>query len=120
MINISELSLASIKNYYSILEQNGFIPDSEVYKVLLLSFLSELLEDRYAYYLTDKDLKLIINIASCLSTSSCVIPFLGMAIDTEPVKGYANELYPRITEDSIIRITEDDIIRATEGNKLNY
>ena len=64
----------SLHRYFTVLEKTGYIKDSDVNKVLFLSFIQEFL-DKYNYYITEDDYNTIDKIINCMSGVSCLITY---------------------------------------------
>jgi len=108
----------SIGTYFNALTQFGYKKQGDVDKLLVYSFIEEMLTGEMRFFVTEADYRLIEQALSCLYGSSCLIPY----------PQYANNDYlfgniesgglisPRITEDSNIRFTEDDRVRFKASN----
>lgn len=112
-MNINELTLISIKNYYKVLKSNGFLEYNQVYQLLLLSFIEDLFQDDLSWYITEEDYAVLTNIITCISKNSCLVPYSKTAIHTEPIRNYLEDTPIRISEKDIIKLNETDIFRLT-------
>lgn len=96
--------LKAIDNYYDVLENTGYIPYSQVYKLLVLSFIEEMLTEEMSEFISEKDYRSISKYLDCLY-GTCLIPYRqylkGIAVPT----GDIIEHY-RVTEDNQLRTTE--------------
>ena len=61
--------------YFNTLSKFGYIKYSESYKVLVLTFIYELLESNCKSFITEDDYKVIDNALYCLYGSTCLIPY---------------------------------------------
>lgn len=73
-MEISKDLLEAIKSYYSVLEKTGYIPYAEVDKLLVFSFMEELLTEELSQFITEKDYKDIIKYINC-QYGSCLLPW---------------------------------------------
>ena len=64
----------SLNNYFSLLSHTGYKSYSEVYKLLVLSFIEEMISGDIKEYLTEEDYKYISSAMECLY-GSCIIPY---------------------------------------------
>ena len=112
-MDINELTLISIKNYYKVLKSKGFLDYNQVYQLLLLSFIDDLFQDDFSCYITEEDYAMLTNIITCISKNSCIVPHSKTAVHVEPIKNYLEDIPIRISEKDIIKLTEADIFRLT-------
>ena len=110
-MDINELTLISIKNYYKVLKSSGFLSYNQVYQLLLLSFIDDLFQDDFSWYITEEDYTLLTSVVDCLSKGTCIIPFNILPKHTEPINNYLEDTPTRISEDDIIRLSQDDVLR---------
>lgn len=99
----------ALRRYFSILSHTGYKKYTEVEKLLVFSFIEELLRYPFSQYITDADYSLISKTVYNLY-GSCLIPYSDYkkAPGCIPVKTI--DTY-RVTEDTELRDTEDEIIR---------
>ena len=64
----------ALNNYFSLLSHTGYKSYSEVYKLLVLSFIEEMISGDMKEYLTEEDYKYISSVMECLY-GSCIIPY---------------------------------------------
>lgn len=100
----------SLHRYFTVLEKTGYIKDSDVNKVLFLSFIQEFL-DEYNYYITEDDYNTIDKIINCMSGVSCLIPYKQFKELSIPMVNYVYNIPVRITEDDILKHTESEELR---------
>ena len=106
MEDLNKLILEALDRYFNVLEKVGYSSDDN--KLLLLLFLGEFLE-QYKYYITEQDYTTIGKIIQCLSSSSCLVPFMEYQQMSIPLTGYVRNIPIRITEYDNIRTTQPDI-----------
>ena len=110
-MDINQLTLDSINRYYQVLKRTGFIGDQEVYKLFILSFLDDLFKEDFSWYITEENYKLIDNLITYLSKSSCIIPYTKVAFHIAPVKNFLEDIPARVSENNVIRLAEVDVLR---------
>ena len=112
-----------IDNYYNILEQTGYYNYSSVCKILVLSFIDDLLNTEFNSFISEDDYKLIADILNCFTSSDCLIPYSEFTEYNNTIKGSVDEeesspvlssYSNRITEDYNLRIAQDSSFRIIE------
>ena len=110
MENLIDLSLTGVTRYFNTLSILGYKSYSEVYKLILLLFIQDLLEEPFNIFINEEDYRTITNVLYCLYGTTCLIPYPKLLINTSIVQSL-NKDSPRITEDCIIRYSENELIR---------
>lgn len=64
----------ALNNYFSLLSHTGYKSYNEVYKLLVLSFIEEMISGNMKEYITEEDYKYISSMMECLY-GSCMIPY---------------------------------------------
>ena len=64
----------SLNNYFSLLSRTGYKSYNEVYKLIVLSFIEDIISSDIKEYLTEEDYKYISSVIECLY-GSCIIPY---------------------------------------------
>ena len=108
----------SVGTYFNALTQFGYKKQGDVDKLLVYSFIEEMLTGEMRFFVTEAHYRLIEQALSCLYGSSCLIPYPQYAND-DYLFGHIEGgglISPRITEDSNIRFTEDDRVRFKASN----
>lgn len=111
VVEITSVVSKGLNSYYDSLAVLGSKPQSDVDKLLVLSFLEEVLTEEMRFLITEKDYRTIEKALSCLY-GNCLVPFpqyQGSSLFGTITDG--SIISPRITEDSNIRFTEDDVTR---------
>lgn len=111
VVEITNVVSKGLNSYYDSLSVLGNRPQSDVDKLLVLSFLEEVLTEEMRFLITEKDYRTIEKALNCLY-GSCLVPFpqyQGSSLFGTITDG--SIISPRITEDSNIRFTEDDVTR---------
>ena len=120
---IPEQLMQTIDNYYNILEQTGYYNYSSVCKILVLSFIDDLLNTEFNSFISEDDYKLIADILNCFTSSGCLIPYsefteytntTNSSIDKNDNPSVLASYSNRITEDYNLRIAQDSSFRIIE------
>ena len=120
---IPEQLMQTIDNYYNILEQTGYYNYSSVCKILVLSFIDDLLNTEFNSFISEDDYKLIVDILNCFTSSDCLIPYsefteytnvTNSSIDKNDNPSVLASYSNRITEDYNLRIAQDSSFRIIE------
>lgn len=110
MDEITKLSYNSIVKYYSTLNQFGYKSYEDVYKLIALNTLEELL-NIFPEYITEKDLRAIYNAIYCLSGTTCLVDFPEYINDDSTIHNIKLNFIARVTENDLLRFTQNDLIR---------
>lgn len=110
MEDLDNLVQESLARYFNVLEKTGYINERDTNKLILLTFIQDIIND-YPYYITEDDYKVLSNLLSCLYGTSCLIPFAQFKYALEPINNYLVNSPVRVTEDTIIRYSQDENIR---------
>lgn len=94
----------SVNHYFSILKKTGYKPYNEVYKLLVFTFIQDMLDGPMAYYITEEDYKTISDALYCLY-GTCMIPYPAYKQGVSSIVNKLPDEY-RVTEDKILRSTE--------------
>lgn len=73
-MEVTNNTYEALNRYFTTLSHTGYKSYNEVYKLIVLSFIEELLCDTMLEFLTEDDYKLIINSIDCLY-GNCTIPY---------------------------------------------
>lgn len=110
-VEITDVVSKGLNSYYDSLAVLGSRPQSDINKLLILTFLEELLTEEMRFFITEDDYRTIEKAVNCLY-GECLIPFPqyhGSSLFGTILSN--NIISPRITEDNNIRHTEDANIR---------
>ena len=72
---MDEIVYSALNKYYDVLGKTGYLPDSTVRKLLLLSFYKDFVFSDYRGLLSKEDYYLIERALNCLYGSDCLIPY---------------------------------------------
>ena len=65
----------SIERYFNTLSHTGYMPYSDVYKLIVIMFVDELLNGEYKRFVSDDEHTVIHKSLYCLYGSSCLTPY---------------------------------------------
>ena len=107
MEKLYDITSQALNRYFTILEKTGYIKDADVNKLLLLSFITDFLQE-YKGYITEDDYRIISEIVACLTSSSCLIPYVQYQQMSVPVESYISNVTVRTSEQEDLRSTESE------------
>lgn len=97
----------AINRYFSVLSHIGYKPYSEVDKLLIMSFIEELLNGPLSQFITEEDYVSITNGLYCLY-GTCMMPFPEYKRSVSTIVSSLPEEY---------RVTETGSLRTLESNE---
>lgn len=111
---MDELVYNALDRYFHALELKGYMPDSDVQKVLLLSFYNDFMSTDYRGYITEEDHNLIWKALDCLFGSSCLIPYPEYKKMGHLELGSISELANRTQklEDQMVGVQETKVLKS--------
>lgn len=114
-VEITDITTNSLTKYYDTLSILGYSKQSNVEKLLVLSFIEEMLAGDMGILVNESDYKIINKAIQCLY-GDCLIPYQQyQGSNMFGIFNNGNPINPRITENSNIRFTEDDAMRFRSG-----
>ena len=99
----------SLEKYFKVLSKIGYVSPKDVYNLLSLVIVTELLE-RYSEYITEEDLRSMSMAIACIS-GSCLIAAPTVFSEDSIFHEVKRILGVRISQESTTRKTEDGIFR---------
>ena len=110
MEDFNLITIDTLNKYFDILSKAGYIKSKEVNKVIILTFLSRLLND-FSEYITEEDYNNIIKSVYCLSDCLIRLPKYNVFKDSIIHHKYNDGLILRITEDNLNRFMENNMFK---------
>ena len=110
MEDFNLITVDTLNKYFDILSKAGYVNSKEVNKVIILTFLSRLLND-FSEYITEEDYNDIIKSVYCLSDCLIRLPKYNVFKDSLIHNKYNDGLMLRITEDNLNRFIENNIFK---------
>lgn len=99
---------SAFMSYFNALSNFGYKKNSDVNKLLIYSFIQEMLTEEMRYYITEEDYRKIEQALYCLYGSSCLLPYPKYISNANlfGVEENIDSIFPRITEDSNLRVAD--------------
>ena len=110
MEDFNLITIDTLNKYFDILSKAGYVKSKEVNKVIILTFLSRLLND-FPEYITEEDYNDIIKSVYCLSDCLIRLPKYNVFKDSLIHNKYNDGLMLRITEDDLNRFMENNMFK---------
>lgn len=101
----------SIKTYFDVLSKTGNFKEGNTYKLVLLSFISDVLESNCDTLIGEEDYNKLLTLYSEISNSNCLFDYPTFRTKIESNKVDINRVF-RITEEGILRFTQSDLLRT--------
>lgn len=112
MDKLTDIAYTSINRYFNTLSKLGYKSDNEVYRLILLLFIEEMLDSSFSLYIDEEDYRTINNVLYCLFGSTCLIPYPEFLQGNSIVHKLSIDS-ARLSEDELIRYSEDELIRLS-------
>lgn len=113
---IDNLTLDAMQKYYTKLGKYGYVNQTNVFKLLYLSFVDDLLTTDFSYYITDCDYRMITNSLYCIFGTDCMFKFPAWNTNDDIVHKIDRDMWLRSSEDDILRMSEDNIFRDYQND----
>ena len=110
MEDFNLITIDILNKYFDILSKAGYVKSKEVNKVIILTFLSRLLND-FSEYITEEDYNNIIKSVYCLSDCLIRLPKYNVFKDSIIHHKYNDGLMLRMTEDNLNRFMENNMFK---------
>ena len=110
MEDFNLITVDTLNKYFDILSKAGYVKNKEVNKVIILIFLSRLLNDFYEY-ITEEDYNDIIKSVYCISDCLIRLPKYNVFKDSLIHHKYNDGLILRLTEDNLNRFMENNMFK---------
>lgn len=110
-MEVTNDAMNAVNRYFHTLRNLGYKKDSDVFRLLSLIFIEEMLDGPWSFFVTDEDYSVLNKALYCLYGTSCMIPYPDYRkTHREPVDTVYDDY--RISEEGDLRITETDSIRT--------
>lgn len=110
----------ALSRYFRTLGVYGYVKDVDVYKLLVLSYIEELLSGSMNILISENEYNIIRKVLLCLTGSNCLIPYpsyLNMQEDVL-IRPQLPTKWLRFTESDTLRISELGALKSTERDSL--
>lgn len=112
MERVTKVTAEAVKRYFDSLFKFGYKKYGDVNRLLVLSFLEELLTHGSSEFITEEDYNIIMKGVYCLVGSTCMIDFPSYATYDSLMRTQNMELNPRSDEGGIFRVCEESLMRV--------
>ena len=107
----------SLKRYYDLLYNVGYVQKKDMIALLIMSYIHDLVTTDYSIFFTDEDKQVFQTTLNCLKNNSCVIfknlPFPDVAIADEYILGGGNfRIYVGGNADDDTQLYHDNVIKG--------
>lgn len=117
MNEITEISKVAVDRYFNTLALFGYKNYTDVYKLLTLLYIEELLtQQAYSGFISEEDYRVIMDALYCLTGSTCLIPYPEFINNDSLIHETLRNYIPRVTQDSNLRYTEESNPRVSTDN----
>lgn len=99
LVNVCSAVMESITHYYKLLSQTGYVKQSVVNKLLVLSFIDDIIHDFPP--IDEKDYNALCKVWDCLAFNTCLIPW-------NMYRKYSGKTVSNISS-RLLRVTDTDI-----------
>lgn len=106
MEEVTNITENTINRYFNSLSKLGYKNYTDVYKIIILTFLEELLGYDFFEFVSEEDYTAIMQAIYCLAGNTCIIEFPSYATYDSIFRKSDVDLTPRITEGGILRTSE--------------
>ena len=112
MEEVTNITENTVNRYFNSLSKLGYRNYTDVYKIIILTFLEELLDCDFFGFVSEEDYNAIMKAIYCLADNTCTIEFPSYATYDSIFRKFDVDLSPKITEDGIFRSSEWYNIKA--------
>lgn len=112
MERVTKVTHESLKRYFNSLFKFGYKKYPDVEKLLVLTYIDDLLEYSLFGFMTEEDYNIIIRALNCLGGSACIIDYPSYATYDSLIRKQNNNITPRIDESGIFRVCEASLMRV--------
>lgn len=117
MNKITEISKEAVDRYFNALALFGYKDYTDVYKLLALLHIEELLtQQAYSGFVSEEDYRVIMDALYCLTGGTCLIPYPEFINNDSLIHETLRNYIPRVTQDSNLRYTEESNPRLSTDN----
>lgn len=117
MNEITEISKVAVDRYFNTLALFGYKNYTDVYKLLALLYIEELLtQQAYSGFISEEDYRVIMDALYCLTGSTCLIPYPEFINNDSLIHETLRNYIPRVIQDSNLRYTEESNPRVSTDN----
>lgn len=108
---VTNILYEALNRYFHTLSVLGYKSYNDVNKLLVLSFIEEILTGEMSYFISEDDLKILSNTLNYLQGSTCLIDYK-CHINKDNIIHPISNILIRYSEDDNMRISEDNLIKV--------
>lgn len=112
MEKVTKVTEEAIRRYFDSLFKFGYKKYADVERLLVLTYIDELLEYDLFGFMTEEDYNIIMRALGCLVGSTCIIDFPSYATYNSLIRKQTMEINPRVDETGIFRVCEASLMRV--------
>lgn len=111
MDDLTNITFESLSKYISSLTNLGYVRDSSLERLLVLTLLEETLTSELAFLVTERDYLDIQKAYECIAGRDCLISFPSYPVYDSLLHSSTLQLNLRLTETNSLRATQTDNLR---------
>jgi hypothetical protein len=112
MTNILDITSDALNTYFQVIKHKGYLKKSEVNKVLIISFIEEILDAKFCDFITEDDYNSIINAINRICSNSSIVKFPSFDVYTDLIQDIRIYNNCRMTEDNNLRMSQSGNVRV--------
>lgn len=114
MDKLEDVMQESLTRYYTKLTVFGCCKYESVYRLLIMDFIEELLENSLlSQFITDGDYRVLQTALTNLYGSTCIIPNPNYISSEDLTSSTVKDFTPRVTEETVMVTTEQEELRTS-------
>lgn len=111
MEDLKTTLLYSLQRYYDTLNATGFAHINDMQSVLILSYIYDLLESDYSYFVTDSDMRVLGFALNCIKNNSCIVYKDTAFLDLQTTDEFAADGDFRIYHEDSTQLYNDNVTK---------
>lgn len=111
MEDITTLAVNSINKYFYVLSLFGYKKYDEVYSLLSILFIEEILNGKLSDFIKENDYKLLLDCICKISHNSCLVGYTHNISNDTLIHKDIIKYIPRTSEGQIVRVSEGSTLR---------
>ena len=112
MEKVTKVTEEAIRRYFDSLFKFGYKKYADVERLLVLTYIDELLEYGLFGFMTEEDYNIIMRALGCLVGNTCIIDFPSYATYDSLIRKQTMGINPRVDETGIFRVCEASLMRV--------
>lgn len=112
MDRITKVTEEAVRRYFNSLFKFGYKKYTDVDRLLVLTYIEELLEHELFGFMTEEDYNEIVKAIGCIAVGTCLVDFPSYATYDDLIKNKIVDNVIRTDESGIFRVCEASITRV--------